>query len=51
MYNIERGALIMAKKNYTPEEMQAKMAKKSDNCKLFFVSLFENRNWNYSKRT
>jgi hypothetical protein len=36
MYNIERGALIMAKKNYTPEEMQAKMAKKSDNCKVFF---------------
>jgi hypothetical protein len=36
MYNIERGALIMAKKNFTPEEMQAKMAKKSDNCKLFF---------------
>ena len=26
----------MAKKNFTPEEMQAKMAKKSDNCKLFF---------------
>ena len=26
----------MAKKNYTPEEMQAKMAKKSDNCKIFF---------------
>ena len=26
----------MAKKNYTPEEMQAKMDKKSANCKLFF---------------
>ena len=36
MYNIERGALIMAKKNYTPEEMQAKMEKKASNCKVFF---------------
>ena len=26
----------MAKKNYTPEEIQAKMDKKSANCKLFF---------------
>lgn len=26
----------MAKKNYTPEEMQAKMEKKSSNCKVFF---------------
>ncbi len=26
----------MAKKNYTPEEMQAKMDKKSSNCKVFF---------------
>ena len=26
----------MAKKNFTPEEMQAKMDKKSANCKLFF---------------
>ena len=27
MYNIERGALIMAKKNFTPEELQAKAEK------------------------
>ncbi len=26
----------MAKKNYTPEEIQAKMDKKSNNCKVFF---------------
>ena len=26
----------MAKKNYTPEEMQAKMEKKASNCKVFF---------------
>lgn len=26
----------MAKKNYTPEELQAKMDKKASNCKLFF---------------
>ncbi len=26
----------MAKKNYTPEEMQAKMDKRSNNCKIFF---------------
>lgn len=26
----------MAKKNYTPEEMQAKMDKKASNCKVFF---------------
>jgi len=36
MYNIERGALIMAKKNFTPEEMQAKAEKNAANCKLFF---------------
>ena len=36
MYNIERGALIMAKKNFTPEELQAKAEMKAANCKLFF---------------